>query len=129
MMEIYARTLNEHEEHECGYPTCGDWDWHNDKMFVTVDRMDEASEFAVMIHEMVEGFLCRQHGITSNDVSSFDRIFENETVMGAHMKDDEPGADPRSPYRKEHEIATLIEMIVLRELGKAWPEHCKAVAA
>lgn len=129
-MKITARTLADGEEHFCGYPTCGDWRfWTNGEMECTVSKIgDSDAEFVVLLHEIVEGHLCRKDGITHDEVSQFDEMFEAERDAGKHSQEAEPGDDPRAPYRRQHQRATIVEMIVLEMLGGSWPDHCTNIA-
>jgi len=128
-MKIILRTLDEEEDHYCGYETQGDWRfWTNGSLEATVSQMgDPDGELVVLIHELVEGYLCRKNGISSEEVSDFDRIFEAERENGKHTALAEPGDDPRAPYRKEHQAATIVEMLVLHMLGGSWPDHCQEI--
>jgi hypothetical protein len=124
-MKIILRTLAEGESHP--YETIGNWKIHpNGDMEIIVSRMENAdSEFWVAIHEAIEAWLCQKRGITDEKVTAHDKMFEAERAQGLHGEDDEPGDDPRAPYRKEHEFATLIEMLGVRECGILWKDHCK----
>lgn len=129
-MKITLRTLDIGEEHFCGYATAGDWRfWTNGSLEVTVSQMgDPDAEFVVMIHELIEAYLCRKNSITHDQVSEFDRLFEAERENGKHSAMAEPGDDPRAPYRRTHQFATAIEMLILHELGGSWPDHCREIA-
>lgn len=127
-MDITLRTLNQGEKHFCGYITCGDWRFcTNGDLEATVSQMDDPdAEFVVLLHELIEAYLCRKHGVSSQSVCAHDIMFEKERQLMQDMA--EPGDDPRAPYRREHQFATMIEMAVLHELGGSWPDHCKEVA-
>ncbi len=126
---IEIRTIPKGEEHFCGYPTQGDWQTLFDSVGnpivkITVSEMDdEDAEFAVAVHELIEMWLCKKAGVREAAVSAFDRTFEAEREKGIHSDEAEPGDDPRAPYRKQHQTATLIEMMVIEALGKSWPDH------
>lgn len=129
-MKITLRTLEPGEKHFC-HPvaTCGDWQaWSNGAINCTVDNLnDPDSEFAVLVHELIEAWLCRKRGITHERVTLFDGEFESEREAGRHSQEAEPGDDPRAPYRREHQFATAIEMLLLHEIGKFWSSHCRTV--
>lgn len=129
-MKIFMQTLSEGEQHPCGYETCGDWQvFEPCRIEVTVNKMaDPDSEFVVMLHELVEAYLCRKRGITSEEVGNFDRLFEEERAQGKHDNMAEPGDDPRAPYLHQHQAATVIEMLVFHMLGGHWVSHCKGIA-
>lgn len=129
-MEIIGRTLDQGEKHFCNYPTVGDWQaWTNGKILATVSSMASPdAEFVILLHEIIEAYLCRKRGITGEQVAAFDRIFELERGAGLHSSMAEPGDHPQAPYRREHQFSTMIEMAVFHELGGAWPDHCCDVA-
>ncbi|MDE2104081.1 MAG: hypothetical protein KGL39_42985 [Patescibacteria group bacterium] len=94
----------------------GDW-WYADEgqrlHIRVVDDVAEDVQFLVALHELVEVYLCRQRGISQVCVDAFDAAHAAE-----HANDDEePGDDPRAPYRREHRFACLIEHLVAHELG------------
>ncbi len=129
MNMIRAYRLRKNEAHPCGYETVGDWQFDEfGNLVVSVSTMgDQDSEFAVAIHEMFEAWACKKMGITEQQVSAFDMKFEQERSMEAHSPKAEPGDDPRAPYRREHQMATTVEMMVLTLLGKSWPDHNESI--
>jgi hypothetical protein len=109
---------------------CGDW-WlrASGKIEASSARMsDERSEIAVAIHELIEAWLCRAHGVTDEAVCAFDAMFEEERTQGLHDEEAEAGDDPRAPYRSEHKAATAVEREVCDAFGLTWPDHCRNVA-
>jgi hypothetical protein len=129
-MKIELRTLGDGEEHACGYVTSGDWRKLGEGKFLcTVNQLSTSDrEFVILLHEIVEAYLCSKRGVQAEAVEAHDRMFELERAAGKHSDVAEPGDDERAPYRREHQFSTLIEMLVLHELGDSWPEHCKEVA-
>jgi hypothetical protein len=114
------------------YPTVGDWQFNEDKteLRVRVSRMgDWRSEFAVAVHEAFEALACEAQGITDESVTAFDLQFEAERENGLHGGNDEPGDDPRAPYRDPHQRATLIENTITNCAGMPWRQHEKNVQA
>lgn len=108
------------------YRTVGDW---TDKKpsRITVSKMgNKKMEFLVLLHELVECFLCTERGITDKEVTTFDKMFEKERDNGLHA-DKEPGFDKRAPYRREHTFATRVEKIVAKELGVDWKQYSEKV--
>lgn len=99
------------------YPTLGDWFYEGDTLQVRASGPTEDEAFLVALHEMVEVWLCRKAGVGQAGVDAFDLAFEAEREAGQHDPDDEPGDDPRAPYRKQHRFAMLIEHLTARELG------------
>jgi hypothetical protein len=104
------------------YPTCGDWweDANGDLQIRVSDTGNPDFESLVGLHELVEVLLCRKRGITTEQVDAFDKAFEAARIEG---NDDEPGDDPKAPYRKEHFFATNIEALMSAELGVNWQEY------
>jgi len=81
---------------------------------------DADSEFLVALHELVEAYLCQKAGIPDEVVTAFDKAFEAKRQPG---NTDEPGDDPEAPYRHEHRIATIVEMIVADAANVDWHKH------
>lgn len=105
------------------YDTAGDWLWGSTHRYETVtiqvSRMpDWRMEFLVALHELVEAALCRQAGITANQVDAWDR---------AHPDDNDPGGILAAPYNAQHALATRIERIVSDSMGVSWDEYSKAI--
>lgn len=104
---------------------CGDW-WVFGSNQITVHVLEGLSpkaQLAVAIHELIEAWLCHKHRVTDEMVCRFDEQYEAERKEGKHKEDDEPGDDPRSPYRKEHMAATHVERAVCSAIGITWAEH------
>lgn len=112
------------------YDTVGDYysailRYHGDKrktQHFFISKTSADYEFLVLIHEMIEWYLTQKRGIKEKDITNFDLMFEGECMDGK-WTDEEPGDDPRSPYRKEHKFATKIEKMVAKELGVDWDEY------
>lgn len=104
------------------YPTCGDWQVDPDESIevLVAEMKDRDSEFLVALHELVEAYLCQKAGVTDDQVTSFDMKFEMDRPLG---NTDEPGDDPKAPYRQQHRTATLVEMIVADAAGVDWKKH------
>ena len=123
------------------YNTAGDWRVHDDEFAscagvdpgdpsrvttvttirVTVsDLGDEKMEAAVMLHELVEAFLCRWRGVREEDVMAFDL---------AHPEHADPGLLPAAPYHREHMAADALERIFCQLAGISWPEYEAAIEA
>lgn len=107
------------------YPTVGDWAFHTDVLEVKVSDLDnEVYEFLIGIHELVEAYLCKKHGVKEEDVSEFDIAFEAHRLEG---NTDESGNHIDAPYRREHNVATIIEMFIAHELGVNWHDYGETV--
>jgi hypothetical protein len=111
------------------YPTVGDWVWVDDhNLVIHVSHMDNRDyEDLVAVHELIEAILCRKRGITTEMADAFDADFEKKNLTP--FDNIEPGNDPRCPYRHEHFVATIIEMMLAHELGVDWSEYDAAVNA
>lgn len=81
----------------------------------------------VLIHELVEWFLCRQRGIPISEIDDFDQLFELERSLGRHVND-EPGDSRDAPYAKEHRFAENIERQVVHEAGMRWDDYEEKVS-
>lgn len=105
-------------------PGCGDWHWDQEgNLHVQIacsgdlNVWDDLDSFAVAVHELVEARFAFAHGVTAGAVDAFDVMYEKERATGLHGPDDEPGEDARSPYRKEHADAMIIEGLIRRFLA------------
>ena len=72
---------------------------------------DEDLEFLVLIHELVESYLCKVRGIEFDEIDAFDK---------GHPELDEPGESSEAPYHKEHLFAESIEKQLAQELKVDW---------
>jgi len=118
-MKITIETIP-HEDQR--YETVGDWMFNSlGDLFIRVSDMgDWKKEFLVALHELVEVALCKDRGITQEQVDAFDKAFEANRAEGNH---DEPGHDGKAPYRKEHFIADIVERLMCSEFGMVWKEY------
>jgi len=108
------------------YATLGDWfhvklcyqhpgDEPDARTVIRVSELgDERYEFLIAFHELVEMMLCKQRGISAEEVDKFDRSWQG---------DGEPGDDPASPYFREHQFAFMLERIMAHELEVNWVEY------
>lgn len=83
----------------------------------------------VAIHEIVESTLCRGAGVSEADIDQFDMQFEADRKLGRHSDDDEPGDDPKAPYRRQHLMATAIEKMLAAAMGVDWHAYEEAINA
>ena len=106
----------------------GDWWFNDDRIIAAADeRLPDAHQFLIGIHESIEAWRCRQLGITDKRVIDFDELYEKEREDGKHPDDSEPGDDPRSPYRIPHQDATHVERAACLALGIKWSDHEKVI--
>jgi len=97
------------------YPSLGDW-FYEGKVLRVVVAEDDGSEpisrkeqKLILLHELVEVWLCEEEGITQKQVDDFD--FANLDCPN------EPGDLPDAPYRKQHRSAMLIEHMMAWFMG------------
>jgi hypothetical protein len=103
------------------YPTCVDWQVDSDgciciKVSDTGLRVDA---LLVGIHEAVEAILCDAHNVLESDVDAFDIEF----CKTHDLEKEEPGEDPKAPYRREHAAADVVERIVALQADENWGEY------
>lgn len=99
---------------EMRQPGWGDWWFENRVLHIrAINDEAECNPFLVALHEIVEAALCSAEGVSGEDVDRFDLDFEAE----GHNPDDEPGDDPRAPYRTQHRRACLIEFLMAQFMG------------
>jgi len=118
-MNINIRTIS-HSAHR--YPTVGDW-WYEDNgdIEIRVSKMGNWKyECLVAVHELVEILICKHDGVTQKSVDRFDIAFERRRKKG---NNEEPGDDPRAPYKFQHGIATGVERILAVLLGVCWKKY------
>jgi hypothetical protein len=117
-MKIIIETIP-HEQHR--YTTVGDWFYDDDgTLHIKVSKLsDWKREALIAVHELVEVLLCKNDGVTVAEVDHFDM---HEFSYEEHP-DEEPGDDPKAPYKKQHCIATGIERILAAQLGVDWKPY------
>lgn len=72
----------------------------------------------VLIHEMIEEYLCRKKKITHKMIDDFDM-----SEYGRSLSD--PGSDPQAPYHSQHMFALWIEQMLCEKLGISWNKYNK----
>lgn len=121
-MNINFRTIPHKEQR---YDTAGDW-WYDEHgtLQVRVSQMsDWRYEALVLVHELVEVFICKQDGITQQQVDEFDMEFENRRSKSITNDFSEPGDHRFAPYQKQHCFATGVERILAACLGCKWSDY------
>ncbi len=107
------------------YETCGDWKWDGDDLYVKVsDTGNDDHALLVGVHEIIEAYLCKKHGIDEAAVTAFDMAFE---ASRPEDDDSEPGDDFEAPYHHEHMMASDIEKYVAEVIHADWSEYEKAI--
>jgi hypothetical protein len=108
------------------YETVGDWRFETtiqdgEHLIIHVSKMsDWRYEFLVVVHELIEVFLCRHEGITQKQVDKFDMTYEKKRAEGDTS---EPGDAKHAPYKSQHCIATGVERILAAVLGVCWKTY------
>lgn len=100
------------------YNTIGDWQYdEDDNLNIRVSDLGNWRWNALIgLHEACEALCCKSDGITENEVDKFDMNWVGDP-------DQEPGDDPKAPYRKQHFFATNIERLLAQALGVDWGEY------
>lgn len=115
MRDIVIKTIPHKEQR---YDTIGDyWIDENNVLQFRVSEMDDASEWLVIMHELIEQFLTGQRGITGEVIDKFDMDYEKNRTEDSL---EEPGDNQAAPYYKEHQFATAVERLLCTELGLDW---------
>ena len=112
------------------YPTVGNWfyDKNGDVIIQVSALSDWRREMLIAFHELAEVLICKHRGISQEEVDKFDKKFEADRAKGKHGEDDEPGDDPKAPYRKEHFFATNVEALLSAELDVNFQEYEKELS-
>ena len=99
------------------YPTAGNWEITSSGDIVascaSLPDMDE-SVALVMIHELVEAFICKCNGISEESVTAFDT---------SHLELNEPGDSPEAPYHSAHFTSMQVEKMICSSIGLSWHKH------
>lgn len=130
------------------YDTIGDWAWCEDPstcpfqgnygdgtLHIRVsDLGDPRYSLLVFYHELGEALMCRQEGVTQEQVDKFDMEYEkareNANLEAAPCGcpfQDEPGDDIHAPYHPYHVAATDAERAMARVLQVSWEDYADAV--
>lgn len=115
-MKILLETIKHSEQR---YKTVGDWFQREDGTVVirSSKLSDPRLEFLILIHELVEWFLCLDAGISQQVVDEFDKEHEDE------QDEVELGDLSDAPYRTQHCFATGIERLLAAELDVDWDSY------
>lgn len=110
------------------YPTVGDWMFVGNILYISISEMDnDKYHQLVAVHEYTEAILCREAGISDQEVTTFDKEFEMWRKSGIVGEFDEPGNCEKAPYYKQHQAATEVEKKLAEVLGVDWNEYDLAV--
>ena len=118
-MRIEIRTIPHGRQR---YDTCGDYFLDEDGVLQlrVSNARDWRSEAAVIVHELVEYFLCRRARVKLAAIDQWDLD---------HADAEEPGDVPDCPYAKQHRFAENLERLLVAELGLTWAEHSRIIEA
>lgn len=132
------------------YPTVGNWAWCTlpatpcpfdlDRgdygphvLHIRVSKLsDRRYELLVFHHELTEALLCREAGVTAEQVDAWDEEFEKRRCDDGHWKmtchclitsESEPGDDLHCPYGPMHATATECERKMAKALGVDWAAY------
>jgi hypothetical protein len=106
------------------YKSIDDWwnprEWCGEVHFktVTADTGNRKYNFLVLIHALIEQYLCFEKGITDEKVCEWDMT---------HTHCDDPGSHEEAPYHDEHQIAEAVERMLSEKLGVDWDTYGKAI--
>lgn len=111
-MNIRIETIPHNEQR---YETVGDWQFIGDDLVIRVSDMESKSyAFLVGIHELIEAVLCKNAGVTEQQVDKFDMD---------NIDCNDPGSLVAAPYYRQHLIATMIERMLADELNIDWTDY------
>lgn len=109
------------------YDTCGDYEECSNLETVDI-RISQLSswqrEACVALHEFVEFILVKNAGISLDKITDFDIAFEKKRKKG---NTDEPGDSKNAPYFSQHQFATMMEKLLVKELGISWKDYSKEI--
>ena len=97
------------------YDTLGDWKREGAIDIIEVfDTTDDDYTMMIALHELIEWYFCKKHGVTQQQVDAFDFTWTGEG---------EPGDSPDAPYRRAHQIATGFEEKMCNRLHIDWKTY------
>jgi len=125
-MEIKIKTIPHITQR---YPTVGDYQEQPDgSWFISVSEMgDDRYNFLVAIHECIELYLTKFEGITEEEITAYDLYYEAAREQGLVEEYSEPGFSENAPYKKQHMIATAVEMMLAAELKVDWMAYDRKI--
>lgn len=110
------------------YPTVGDWMFVGNILYISISDMgNDLYHTLIATHEYIEAILCKEAGITEEEVTTFDTEFEMWRKSGTVGEFDEPGNDKKAPYYRQHQAATEVEKKLAEVLGVDWNAYDLAV--
>ena len=119
-MKLDVRTISHDQQR---YPTCGDyWTDTDGTIQFRISALPglEDGEFLILIHELIEQYLCAQAGVSEQAIDQFDMAFERARQPGDAT---EPGDSILAPYHQQHQIATAMERMLASVIGVDWQDY------
>lgn len=104
------------------YDTVGDYFQSGQlgEVIIRVSKMkDERYQMLVAVHELVELILCRDAGISDQEIDQWDMNFKGDGEPGEHMD---------APYWRQHLFATTVEKRMAEIMGIDWKEYDDYIA-
>lgn len=126
-MNVHIETIPHKEQR---YNTVGDWtfDKHGNFGINVSNTKNEDYNFLIAVHEFIESYLCKREGIKEEDVTKFDKHFEEmRTAFPDLVGDMEPGDHDNAPYQKQHKIASMMEKWLADNMHIDWEAYNKKV--
>lgn len=107
------------------FTTIGDWrfDEKGDLIILVSKMSDWRYEATVIVHELIEYFICKNLNVTLEQCDAFDSLFEQEYKLGIQPLTAEPGFDKRCPFHKGHLFGSFMERIMITILGASWKSY------
>lgn len=103
----------------------GDYRYLEDgTLHITVSDMgDERFESLVALHEFIEERLTKWAGISEEDITKYDYEYECRRQNNEVPLYSENGFGKDCIYKKQHMVATGVEMIIASEANIDWNEY------
>jgi hypothetical protein len=123
---------------EMPYPSLdGYWDNPDGSVsFRTCEETSEKAQFLVLIHAMIEYYLCKFNGITEPEIADWDLMIEEAVKEGELPEDIDSGyaivhnitgSPVLAPYRDQHHLATAVEGLLLPSMQYSEEEYSKEI--
>lgn len=94
------------------------YDTHSKFNFQTADTGNMDYNFLILLHALIEQYLCFKHKITDEQVCEWD-------MKHTHCND--PGNHKEAPYFREHKAAEELEAMMSTYLNVVWSDYGKAI--
>lgn len=132
-MKIQIQTIPNNEQR---YSTVGDYwiDEDGTRQIRVSDLENDDYNFLIAIHEAIEQHFCLKKGIKEEDITNFDKHFEDMRIAFPDLVGEmEAGDHDNAPYNREHKLASMFEKWVADNIansmdinpGVFWEEYNK----